>query len=312
MTEHGGEMPKVEKVKGFGYAYLRGRTWWIRYYHNGQDFRESVKSGRLLDAERLLKARWKQIGQSKGRFIGPKEEKVRVNDLLDGVITDYQTNGRRSLCSLLGRLRPLRDYFGSMRAADATGAMIEKYKATRLATKTARGKTPLKVATVNRELAALNRAYRLAIKQDRITHAPIITLMAENNARQGFVEPATFEKIVRYLPDPLDDLARFAYITGWRRGEITTLEWSDVNLDARRVWLRSEHSKNREPRILVLTGELLKIIQRRWGAAGVPNRFRHSQSEPVGVPPPRREGQRFSRCLALSLPRGGRPRSPLP
>jgi integrase len=248
------------------------------------------ESDRLLDAERLLKARWKQIGPSKGRLIGPKEEKVTVNDLLDAVVKDYQTNGRRSQCSLSGRLRPLRDYFVHLRAVDVTGAMIEDYKGARLASKIARRQTPLTVATVDRELAALNRAYRLGIKQDRITRGPVITLIPENNARQGFVEPSTFEKIVKSLSDPLDDLARFAYITGWQRGEIVTLEWSDVDLAARRVRLRPEFSKNKDPRVLVLTGDLAALIERRWRKqeyqtpSGIPGLSRwvfHRQGQPV-------------------------------
>ena len=41
----------------------------------------------------MLKARWKQIGR--GRFIGPKEEKVLMHDLLDALVLNYQQNGRR-------------------------------------------------------------------------------------------------------------------------------------------------------------------------------------------------------------------------
>src|SRR5262249_15140653 len=93
-------------IRGFGSCYRRGRIWWIRYRHRGEEFRESSKSERVLDAERLLKARWKQMGR--GKFIGPKEEKVLVNDLLDALVLDYQQNGRRSSDTLHGRLEPLR------------------------------------------------------------------------------------------------------------------------------------------------------------------------------------------------------------
>jgi integrase len=254
---------KPRVIRGFGSPYRRGRTWWIRYSHRGQEFRESSRSERVVDAERLLKDRWKQIGR--GRFIGPKEDKVLVNDLLDGLVRDYQQNGRRSVDTLKGRLVPVRAAFGFRSNVDIPGALIERYKGDRLAA-TTRRKSLVAVATLNRELAALKRAFRLGVEQGRITHVPIIKLLAEHNVREGFVEPAGFGEIAKNLPEPLDDVARFAFVCGWRKQEILSLSWSDVDLDARRVRLRRENSKSEEPRVIVLTGDLLRLVQRRWAA----------------------------------------------
>jgi integrase len=254
---------RVKGIRGFGSPYLRARTWWIRYHHRGQEFRESTGSDRLLDAERLLKARWKQIGR--GKFIGPKEEKILVNDLLDSLERDYQQNGWRSTDTLKGRLEPLRTALGTCRAVDVGGSMIEQYKANRLSATTRRG-TAVAVATLNRELAALKRAFRLGIEQERISQAPVIKLLTERNIRQGFVEPGTFAEIEAHLAEPINDVARFGFITGWRKREILSLRWSDVDLENRRIRLRRENSKTGEPRVIVLTGDLLGLIQARWAA----------------------------------------------
>lgn len=254
---------RSSSIRGFGCAYLRGRIWWIRYSHHGKDTRETTHSERLVEAERLLKARWKQIGR--GRFVGPAEDRLRVNDMLDALVVDYQNNGRRSLNTLKGRLKPLREAFGLDRAVDITEVRIERYKDERLTAKTKR-KAPVAVATLNRELAALKRAFRLAVEQKRLSAAPTIKLLRENNARQGFVEPAIFEKIVENLPDPLGDIARFAYLSGWRKSEVTTLQWADVDREGQGVTLRREHSKNGEPRVLPLVEDLAGTIERRWRA----------------------------------------------
>jgi integrase len=250
-------------IKGFGYVYLRGRTWWIRYSHRGRDNRESSSSDNLAQAQRLLKDRWKQIGR--GRFVGPSEDRVRCSELFDALLVDYQNNGRRSRETLKWRLRPLREAFGLDRAIDLTETRIEQYKSERLTTKV-RGDKLVAPATVNRELAALKRAFKLAVEQKRLSTMPAIKLLAENHVRQGFVEPPLFTRIATRLLEPLNDIAWFAYLSGWRKSEITTLEWGDVDREGQRVTLRRERSKTGEPRVLPLIDELVEIIDRRWRA----------------------------------------------
>ena len=135
----------------------------------------------------------------------------------------------------------------------------------RLATKR-RGDKFVAPATINRELAALKRAFKLAVEQKRLSTTPVIKLLAENNIRQGFVEPPLFKRMAAGLPEPLDDIAWLAYLSGWRKSEITTLEWADVDREGRRVTLRRERSKTGEPRVLPLIDELVEIIDRRWRA----------------------------------------------
>ena len=117
-------------------------------------------------------------------------------------------------------------------------------------------------ATVNRETGALKQALNLARKQARLTRVPYIPMLREDNARQGFFEHADFEAVVAKLPEPIDDIARFAYLTGWRRGEIVPLRWDAVDRAAHEVRLRT--SKNGEGRVLPLDGELWDLMERRW------------------------------------------------
>ncbi|PYM27637.1 MAG: hypothetical protein DMD78_01625 [Candidatus Rokuibacteriota bacterium] len=121
-------------------------------------------------------------------------------------------------------------------------------------------------ASVNRELAALKRAFHLAVEQERLSSAPVIKMLTEAPPWQGFVEPGDFEMIVRHLPDHLRDFARFGYRTGTRKAEIGKLTWADVDRDAGKITFRHEHAKNGQPRVIPLVGELYAIIERRWEA----------------------------------------------
>ena len=87
-------------------------------------------------------------------------------------------------------------------------------------------------------------------------------MLREDNARQGFFEHADFEAVVAKLPEPIDDIARFAYLTGWRRGEIVPLRWDAVDRIQRELRLRT--SKNGEGRVIPLDGELWDLMERRW------------------------------------------------
>ena len=66
---------------------------------------------------------------------------------------------------------------------------------------------------------------------------------------------------VMVRPRLVKDLTRFAYLTGWRHGEIVGLRWDMVNMPAQTITLPT--TKNGRPRVLDMAGEVLEIIQRR-------------------------------------------------
>jgi hypothetical protein len=195
--------PRRMRVPGFGTLVRRGRIWWIRYSVHGQRREESSKSADQRVALRLLR---KRVEECKGRHLNPvTEARLRMDALFDLLEKDYRDNGRRSLDTLRARLRPLREAFGQDRAVDLTAVRIERYKTKRLAARRTVGKEQTKGyarASVNRELATLRRAFALAVDQGQLSIAPRVRLLTEHNARQGFVTPAEFARVVdatRYL-----------------------------------------------------------------------------------------------------------------
>src|SRR5262249_53705711 len=136
-------------------------------------------------------------------FIGPAAERVMFDDLAERYLTDYRVNRKRSLRDATRAVVHLRSVFGDDRALDVTADRIAQYAEARLA----EGKRP---ATVNRELAALRRMFSLAIKCGMLRHHPHIQLLAEENAREGFLEPADFAALRGHLSPWLADAATFA------------------------------------------------------------------------------------------------------
>jgi integrase len=72
------------------------------------------------------------------------------------------------------------------------------------------------------------------------------------------------------LEETFRDFVRFAICIPARRGEIATMDWRHVDLEAR-VWRQPGRlTKNREPHELYLHDLALEILSRRWEATGRP------------------------------------------
>jgi integrase len=225
---------------GTGGVYQRGKTWWVRFCYRGRELRESSESTKRAEAVRLLKRRLAEMGA--GRLVGPDSEKVTFADLAEMLRNDYRLNGRRSLDRAERSLDRLTAYFGEhARALDLTADRIVGYVAHRQEAKVA-------PATIRNELAALKRAFSLAVSAGRLNGRPAFPTIHVDNARRGFFERPDFEAVLAHLPRDLQPVAEFMYATGWRKGEVLGLAWSDVDLDAGVA--RIEHTKSGEPRTL--------------------------------------------------------------
>lgn len=118
------------------------------------------------------------------------------------------------------------------------------------------------MAPINRGTQLLKQAFELAITDKKLTSAPRIEHLSEiGNERQGFFETAEFNAVVKKLPEYLKDFARFGFVTGWRKGSIQSLRWTDVDDDV--IRLRAENSKTRKAESLPIEGDLADIIERR-------------------------------------------------
>ena len=235
-----------------GSLYRRGRFWWIKYYVDGRPIRESAKTERESEARKLLKLR--EGAAAGGIPVLPKADRLRVDDLLRDLLNDYRVNGKRSLDKARRSARRLSAALGARRAASLTGAEIRGYIALRQGEGAAN-------ATINRELAALKRAFSLAIANQSLRFRPNIPMLTESNIRTGFLSEAEVAGLVKLLPRPLQLVALFAAFSGWRKREVLWLTWSNVDMERGVVRLEPGVSKAGEGRQVYLTAEMLSAFR---------------------------------------------------
>ncbi len=242
-------MPK--KSYGSGRIFAVNGWWQIDYYHHGKRHREAAGTKDRTKARALLLVRQRELEE--GKFAGP--ESVTLASLLEDVETDYEINGKRSIDMLRFRLKNhLLPFFGGKPAVKLTTRDVQQYTKKRL-------ENGASNATINRELAALKRAYTLGIRSERVHKRPYIPLLQEANARKGFFEREELDRVLAALPEWLHAPIQFAYYTGWRiHSEIMPLRWSQVDLEHGTLALYVGETKNKEARTIFLPSLLLDLL----------------------------------------------------
>jgi integrase len=234
-------------------VYRRGKTFWLKYYRDGVPIRESAETTKEGEARKLLKRREGDV--ERGVPLSPKVGRVTVAEGLDGVIVDYTVNAMRSLAGMQRRVRKhLEPFFRGRRMSSVQTDDVQRYVAHRQDEGASN-------ATINRELAALKRAFTLCLRAGTLVTRPYIAMLREAAPRSGFFESDQVAAVRRHLPAPLRPVLTFAVVTGWRiKSEVLPLEWRRVDLDAGTVRLDAGTTKNGEARVFPFTAELKALL----------------------------------------------------
>lgn len=235
-----------------GRVFKRGSIYWCAFSHHGKEYRHSCKTESKREAESVLSH---YLGQcARGEFKGFEDDRLTytVGEMLADFIDDCERRGLRAMDTVITRLSSARKELGAIPADALTERMLDLYIKKRQDT----GRMP---ATLKNEMGYLRQAYKLAMRKKLVKEMPHIPTFKVNNARQGFFEREDFDAVLALLPDYLKNFARFAYLTGWRKKEISTLEWRDIVDDV--IRLRPDVSKTSEGRLLIMVGEIAEIIE---------------------------------------------------
>jgi integrase len=139
-------------------------------------------------------------------------------------------------------------------------ALIEKYVQER--------RKQVAPATVNRQLATLRRALRLAHEWKVIDRLPKIRLLQGERTREFVLSREQEPVYLNAAPQPLKDLALLMLDTGLRDGEALALKWPDIHVnpapEAKFGYLQVEKGKSvRARRTVSLTARVQTMLAAR-------------------------------------------------
>lgn len=228
-------------------------TWRIRYFNaDGIRQAEPIK-GTREDAERELAIRLGQVAA--GLEVSSKPNTVLFGELADDVLTDYEVNNFKSTDDAEARIRlHLLPVFGRRRASQITTAQIKSYILSRQ-------RAGAKNGTIARELQLMRHIFKLAIQGRKLLQMPHVPIPKEDNVRTGFFTREEVARVTSFLPESLASVVWFGFLTGWRYGEITGLEWRSVDFARGEIRLDPGSTKSGEGRVFPMSIELRTLLE---------------------------------------------------
>ncbi len=244
--------------RGAGSLYKQKNSafWWIQYCRNGKVYRESSKTEDKEEAQKYLSKRLGEIAT--GAFFGLDVERVQIGELAEDFLRDYRINNKKSIDDAKARWElHLKPFLGDLKASQLTTNLLARYIDQRQQEKA-------KNATINRELAALKRMFRLGYQATppKVNRIPKFPKLQENNVRQGFLDDSQYSKLVAAVPELwFRGLLEVGSTYGWRIGELLSLRVRQVDLSARTIRLEPGTTKNKEGREVTMTRTVFELLR---------------------------------------------------
>ena len=248
-------------AKGDGTVYLRGKVWYVRYWRDNQPV--TISCPGLTEAQARTRLKHEQR-KSDDHFVGPREKRTTIAELVNDLRADYESKGRSDLSEYTERRWALHlaPAFGKLKAYEFGTTHQREYRVKRT-------KEEATVATINREMQVLRNAFKLGFDHDppKIKRVPKFTFIKEENARQGFVSVQQMQALKSAASQfglEFRVIVELGCWLGWRRGEILNLRVGNVRADGGPfgcIRLDAGETKNGDAREVPLTRDLRVMLE---------------------------------------------------
>lgn len=74
-----------------------------------------------------------------------------------------------------------------------------------------------------------------------------------------------YDRLMAELPEHLADMTQFSVATGLRQSNVTGLQWKQISLERRHLWVSADDHKNGRPHSVPLTQAAMEVLERRQG-----------------------------------------------
>lgn len=205
--------------------YLRGNQWWIELRYQGKRYREAVGPDRELAIDVLAKRR---VEIRENKFFPQKQKPLKpinFHDFIKEYLPISFANKKQSTkikTNELSIMRNLDKVFGEKNLGEITNWNIDQWRSNR--------KKEVKPGTVNRELTTLKTMFKKAIEWKKIKENPTVGIkLFQTQGRLRYLMPDEVDLLLSNCSKHLKPIVTVAVHTGMRRGEILTLQKSQVD-----------------------------------------------------------------------------------
>lgn len=193
----------------------------------------------------------------------PVKTAVSVATVLDNYLADAEERDLAVTPVYRGSIdNHLKPFFGSMPVDDLNTTVLKQYRKSRLSG-VAEAKRLSKAATINRELALLKSALKLASQENVLQRFPHIKMLPESSPREGFLQARFYDRLRQALPAYWEPVFVAGYHTGRRRGELLQIELVDVDWDAMSIRVYSDATKNGKPSLIPIYGDMIETLRKQ-------------------------------------------------
>lgn len=239
--------------------YKRGKVWHVQYLENGKLVQRSLKTHSKRLAE--IKLGEIRLNQEKGLLgLGrkPKSPDQAFNDFESEVFDKKSPPWQKRLRQLF---RPFRQWVAEKAdaaATDLSASDVERFLMFR--------REQVSPKTLNEELAIIRRFYRWARHREYITKDPtesVERMKPDPKPIRIFTE-SEIQLILKHATPTHRPFYQLLLFTGLRDGELRNLEWNDVDLNRRLLFVRLKEDwqpKTRRGRIIPMAGEALEVLR---------------------------------------------------
>lgn len=234
------------------YKRKAGGSWWVRFTVRGQLIRRSARTtdrSKAEEYETALRDRYWRQAQLRESAKTWREAVQRYKR--ESIWRPNTKKTNEFSLTFFERLNPI-----------AVGAITaDVVRAAR--DHVARSQRP---ASANRIMAVFRGVLRACVRWGWITHAPPVPMVHTPSKEIAVLDGSSAARLVAELPGHLKAPMMFSVLTGLRMSNVRDLDWSQVNLEQRRITIPASLYKTKRDHSLPLGAEAVKLL------SGLPHR----------------------------------------